>query len=209
MPASRTGPATQPSAGFTLLEILAVLAVLGLLMVTLAEGTRFGLRAWQSQARLTTERSDLDAVDRTLRTLIERMNPGGFEGDELIFTGNSRSLSFRSELPLEAGAMVTRQAEIGVGVDPGHRLQLRYAAHYHHPIGPPPAPANALLLEGVDHIDIAYFRPGAGRLGGYWLPVWTEPVPPSLIRIRIVFTDPGRRRWPDIVAGPKREAWHL
>ena len=37
--------------GFTLLEMLAVLAVLGLLLAGLSQGIRFGLRAWDMQAR--------------------------------------------------------------------------------------------------------------------------------------------------------------
>lgn len=207
MPARASSPA-DPGAGFTLLEILVVMVVLGLLLATLAAGTRFGLRAWQSQARLLADRTDLDAVDRTLRTLVERMNPGGFEGDGLVFRGDHNSVSFRSELPMAAGALASRDAEIGIAVDRAHRLQLRYATQYRHPIGPPPVPGEALLLDGVDHIDIAYFRPGAGPLGGAWLPAWTEPVLPRLIRIRIVFTERARRPWPDIVAGPMREAWH-
>ena len=157
------------------------MAVLGLLLATLAAGTRFGLRAWQAGARLTAGRGDVDAVDRTLRTLIERMNPGGFEGDGLLFKGSRHSISFRSELPMAAGALASRDAEIAIAVDRAHRLQLRYATQYRHPIGPPPVPGEALLLEGVDHIDIAYFRPGAGPLGGAWLPAWTEPVPVVLV----------------------------
>ena len=53
------------AAGFTLLEILVVMAVLGLLLATLAAGTRFGLRAWQAGARLTAGRGDVDAVEPT------------------------------------------------------------------------------------------------------------------------------------------------
>lgn len=196
-------------AGFTLLEILVVLVVLGLLLATLAEGTQFGLRAWQSQARTLAERADLDTVDRTLRTLIERLSPGGQPGEAPSLTGSSRRVSFRTELPMVAGALATREAIVGIAVDPAHRLQLRYLSYYRNPIGPSPSPAEALLLDAVDHIEISYFRPGGGRLGGDWLTAWSEPTPPRLIRIRIVFLDPTRRRWPDIVAAPQRKAWRL
>ena len=63
------GELAQPS-GFTLLEILVALVVLGLLMIGLTEGTRLGLRTIETQARLTDRTAGLDAVDQTLRTLI-------------------------------------------------------------------------------------------------------------------------------------------
>ena len=195
-----------PDAGFTLLEILVVLVVLGLLMATLAQGTRFGLRAWQSQARLVAERGDLDAVDRSLRGMIERMNPGGYRGERPAFAGNARSMTFRTELPMAAGALASREADVTVAVDRAHRLQLLWRSYYRNPIGPQPAVAEALLLEGVDRIEIGYFQSAAGNgEGGVWLPAWSSPMLPKLIRIRIRFDDPKRPVWPDIVAAPRRD----
>ena len=207
-------PRRAADAGFTLLEILVVLVVLGLLLATLAQGTQFGLRAWQSQARMVSERGDLDAVDRSLRTMIERMNPGGYRGERPAFTGTTRVMTFRTELPMAAGALASRDADVTVAVDAAHRLQLRWRMYYRNPIGPPLAPGEALLLEGVDHIEIAYFQPAgaagetapaASGLGGTWLPTWVGPVLPKLIRIRIRFDDPKRPAWPDIVAAPRRD----
>ena len=196
------------------MEILVVLVVLGLLMVTLAQGTQFGLRAWQSQARLTSERGDLDAVDRSLRTLIERINPGGYRGERPAFIGTPRSVTFRTELPMAAGALASREADVTVAVDGAHRLQLFWRSFYRNPIGPLPRPGEALLLEGVDHIDISYFQPDSGApgnsqggnsQGGAWLSTWNGIVLPKLIRIRIVFENAARPRWPDIVAAPRRD----
>jgi len=62
--------------GFTLLELLAALVVLGLLMVAITQGVRFGVQAWQTQARTVDTQGDLLAVDRTLRGMIERADPG-------------------------------------------------------------------------------------------------------------------------------------
>lgn len=200
----RADPA-GPENGFTLIEILVVLIVVGLLMATLAQGTQFGLRAWQSQAKMIAERGDLDAVDRSLRTMIERMSPGSYRNEAPVLAGNTRSVAFRTELPMGAGALASREAEITIAVDAAHRLQLLWRPYYRHPVGPLAPPGQAVLLEGVDHIEIAYFQLGAGPEGGTWLSAWNTSGLPKLIRIRILFDNVRRARWPDIVAAPRRD----
>ena len=63
--------------GFTLLELLVALAVLGLLMAGLVQGLRLGVSVWTTQTKRLAASGHLDLTDRTLRTLIARMDPGG------------------------------------------------------------------------------------------------------------------------------------
>src|SRR5271170_7447617 len=68
-------PASRPQmakgqAGFTLLEMIVALVVLGFLMIGLTEGSRFGFRAWKHQADMIADHDQMDAVDRTLRQLL-------------------------------------------------------------------------------------------------------------------------------------------
>ena len=65
------GPGRQT--GFTLLEMLVVLVVLGLLVVGLAQGVRSGLTMWDAQTRRVSETGELDAVARILRTLLSEL----------------------------------------------------------------------------------------------------------------------------------------
>ena len=53
--------------GFTLLELLVVVAVLGLLIIGLTQGVRAGLTLWDAQSRRTGETAELDAAARVLR----------------------------------------------------------------------------------------------------------------------------------------------
>ena len=122
---------TARQAGFTLLEILVVLVVLGFLMLGLAEGTRFGLRAWDTETAMTTRRADMDAMERVLRTTIAAADPGDVS-EQVPFKGRRHTLSFVGRLPMSAGgAMVTRQADIALSVDGAQRLVLRWSPHPH------------------------------------------------------------------------------
>ena len=64
------------AAGFTLLELVVALAVFGFLLVGLSQTVRFGLTAWRQVARISASKTDLEAVDRTLRTVIENLTRG-------------------------------------------------------------------------------------------------------------------------------------
>jgi general secretion pathway protein J len=182
--------------GFTLLELLVSLAVVGLLLAALGQGTRFGLAAHEAQGRQIEADDDLDAVDRTMRHLIGTMDPGLTADMAPHFVANARSMGFTGGLPEMAG-YPAGQADVVVAVDAGHRLVLRWAPHYPVLLGAPPLPAVTLLLDGVDHIELSYWAAGPH---GVWVDRWAAKVLPELVRLRIVFAANDRRHWPDIIA---------
>ena len=190
----------QREAGFNLLEVLVALTVLGFLMVGLSQGVRFGLLAWERQSRLIDARSELDAVDRLLRRLIEQMDPGTARDPPRI-EGNARGVSFRSDLGPAAGPLGVRDADVQLVVD-GGRLLLRWRPYLHAtPFAAPPPPTETELLRGIAAIEIAYW---AGTPPD-WHGEYSERTLPRLVRLRVRFAGGDRRRWPDIVAAPLRE----
>ncbi len=188
--------------GFTLLEILVALVVLGFLLAGLSQGVRFGLQAWSVQTRRVGQQTDMDAVDRTLRRLLAQADPGE-SGQPPSFAGTAHTLAFNAVLPVAANNAGVREADIGLGVDGRHRLVLRASAHPHAEwLGPPVPPRVVVLLDRVDHIDISYFR-GGDRSPG-WTGVWADQTLPALVRLRIAFPKGDPRHWPDVVAEPMR-----
>ena len=185
-------------AGFTLLETLVALVVLGFLMAGLAQGTRFGFQAWDMQARMIDERSELDGVDRVLRSLVEQMDAGTLSGGPTL-AGSANRLIFTSRLPQISG-LTTRRADVILAVDAARRLSVRWTPHRHAVrLGPPPEIREAELLRGVAKLEISYWRQEGG---GAWLSGWSARELPALIRFRIVFSRGDSRQWPDIVVAP-------
>lgn len=184
--------------GFTLLEVLVALVVLGLLVAGLAGGVRLGLRAWGAQDRAVAAHGELDAVDRALRGLIEQADPGDTTHPAGIKGGPSR-LALTTRLPAAASA---RAVDAVLLTESGGRLVLRWTPRrFGRPLGPPPPAQDAVLLDGVDAVEFAYWAQGGE---GGWQGAWNGQDPPALIRIRLRFTD-AARHWPDIVAAPARE----
>ncbi|WP_158746993.1 prepilin-type N-terminal cleavage/methylation domain-containing protein [Acidisphaera sp. L21] len=192
--------------GFTLLELLVALVVFGFVLAGIAGGVQFGLRAGDMQARRIAADSDLSAADRILRRLIAEMDPGTLtEAPEIA--GRAGSLGFITDLGFAAaGRLGNGEAEVGLGVDEGHRLVLHWTPYRHAiNLGPVPVPGVSVLLEGVDRVQFSYWGHAEGG-SGQWLSAWTEKEIPPLVRIRLTFIPGKGQAWPDIVAATARVA---
>ncbi len=181
------------TAGFTLMEVLVALVVLGLLTTGLAQGLHYGFKVWDSQAADIARRDRLDAVDRTLRQLIGQIDTRN-EETPVPFVGEADHFDFTTLLP-NALSLVSRRADASLLVDGRHRLILRWTPHLHAtPLGQPRRPIETELLTGVERIEFHYWTPSG------WQPAWNDREPPELVRIHLVFAPGDSRRWPDIVA---------
>jgi general secretion pathway protein J len=205
MPGRGTAPARQ--AGFTLLEVLVALVVLGLLVVGLSQGVRTSLDLRQAQARRLSGTAELDAAQRLLRRVLSRVSPalGGERPaagkNALGFRGEADRVEFLGELPTGLGD--SRRAEISLFVH-NRRLVLSWLPHRHEvSLGPPQPATETTLLQAVERLDLAYWAAADARNAGGWQSRWAEASPPALIRLRLVFGDADRRRWPDLIVAAR------
>ncbi len=192
--------------GFTLLEMLVVLVVLGFLMVGLTQGVRAGLTMWGAQTRRVGETADLDAGARVLRRLlsgISLLSAGGSFGASSApkFEPRPDSITFVGDLPTGFGT--TRRADITLELHDG-RLVLRWTPRRHElSTAPPPEPIETELIRRVERLDLAYWgAPAPGEPAG-WQSQWDRRDIPELIRVRLGFAKGDRRRWPDLIAAPQ------
>lgn len=192
--------------GFTLLEMLVVVTVLGFLIIGLTQGVRTGLTLWEAQSRRVGETAELDAAARILRALLSGIAPspsvgptGGAGGLEL--KGSAASLAFVGDLPTGLGT--TQRADITLELSRG-RLVLRWTPHRHElSTADASPPTETELVGNVERLDLAYWGTSSSGQETGWQVQWDGPAIPELIRVRLVFSANDRRRFPDLIAAPQ------
>ena len=195
------GPAACRNAdsGFTLLEILIAVVVLGFVMAGLVQATRFGIGAWSLQTRLVDRATEMERVDRILRLVIEQAAPP-LAADDKPFAGQEHRLEFITRLPAEPPTDPVRRAQVAIGVDSRHRLLLRWQLHPNAvALKPPPPPQEIVLADNIDHFDVSY-RQAVGD-GGKWAKEWDDTPLPALVVMKIVPLN-SHAHWPVIQAAP-------
>ena len=196
-----------PHNGFSLLEMLVVLIVLGFLMLGLNQGVRTGLGFWTVQSRQIGGMAELDTTARVLRMLLTGLpitpaaaiNPGAVPM-ALSFAGAADHLTFVGDLPTGLGT--TRRADITIELR-GGRLVLAWSPHRHELTSTKPASNDTELLRGVARLDLAYWGTTAPDSPAGWLAQWDGPAIPQLVRIRLTFGKGDVRHWPDMIVAPQ------
>jgi general secretion pathway protein J len=173
-----------------------VLAVFGFLLAGLSQTVRFGLLAWRQEARMSDGKTDLEAVDRSLRAIIENLAPAD-EAARAAIDGRSNQLTGRTRLRVPGYGLDSIPVEAGLAVS-GTRLVLRWRPYHHgDPLRPAPPPEETELVNGVARLAISYWQST-----GTWATSWQEPELPLLIRLHLIFAGEHPTRWPDIVVAP-------
>ncbi len=192
-------------AGFTLLEMMVALVVLGLLLVGLAQGVGFGLGTYARQSAVLAQAGRQVAVDRALRRLITQARPGQA-------AGSAHALHLITTLP-DAVAGHDRWIDATIAVDRQHDLVLTWSPHRAGvALRPAATPQVERLARGVRRLDVGYWWPRTV----FGAPVWQTRGPagglPRLIRLRIVGIGPRHRpaqaSWPDLIAAPALATAH-
>ncbi len=181
--------------GFTLIEVIVALVVLGFVLAGLAQAARFGMNAWSLETRLADNASELERVDRVLRQLVEQATPP-VSGDDRPFVGEEHRMTFVTNLPSQPQTDPIRRAQVAIGVDDRHRLVLRWQPQPNAvALGPKPPEQEVVLAEGLQRIDLAYRQNGGD--GGKWSKAWKYSPLPALVQIHFLLVNE-HRHWPDM-----------
>ncbi len=195
--------------GFTLLELLIAMTLLGLLMLGLFGGLRLGARVWEAGDARAADRTRIEAVQRFIRTYLGQARPlaaaDNTGDDRIAFIGRRDGLDFSATLPahLSAGgfAHVTLSFE-SLGEVRG--LVLRHGPVRRRDDGRVELVRSdeaefAMLLGDVEAVEFSYYGAGDADDDAEWTDRWVdEKNLPSLVRIRVRFADSDRRIWPEL-----------
>jgi len=177
--------------GFTLLELLIVITIMGMITVALTGGVRFAGRAWESQERFIAAQGDFDAVENVLRQIIA--SGRGFEGDV-------SSLRFTGTLPRAVARKGLFDIELKTSDD---RRVLSWKPHFKGP-SLPVDPTETELAKNISRLEFAYFFTADQNQGGWQRVAKNKEKWPSLIAIAVQSGD--GRRWPPLTVAPMIES---
>jgi prepilin-type N-terminal cleavage/methylation domain-containing protein len=173
-------------AGFTLLEVLVSLTILGLILVALTNGVRFAGQAWERQERGAGKRGDTDAVQNILRTLIA----GGTQ-----FNGTAGALQFVGEMPqgLARGGLYDIELH-----SEGDGLMLSWKPHFKG--ASKDNSASTEMGRGIEAVSLAYYYGGSKS----WDDMTHEKGPPPDL-IRVIFRAAHLANLPPLLVAPEME----
>jgi general secretion pathway protein J len=195
--------------GFTLLEILVAITLLGLLMVALLGGVRLGVRAWETSGTRLDENSRLGTVQDFLRELLTQARSPEASSETTpqsppAFQGQQDRLSFVTMMPEHLGVgperMILGLTKVGDGSD----LSLEWwpADLGDSPRGVADALHSRVLVAHVAELRFDYFGQVDPKQPPIWSEAWSAPSLPLLVRVQLRFPDHDTRSWPDLIVRP-------
>ncbi len=189
-----------PANGFTLVELLVSLALLGGLAMMLSTGFGGMHRVWERD-NAAAGGETVAAAQSVLRDLIEHAFPWtAFQGSHptVDFVGESAKLGFLSVAPAAARPARLRRYDLAVATDGSLGLDVAAADR-----APTPPTERRPLLTGVRTAELGYFGSAPPDNSPRWRDSWrAQPQLPLLIRLRLRFADDDARSWPELIVRP-------
>ncbi|KRE94890.1 general secretion pathway protein GspJ [Frateuria sp. Soil773] len=192
------------SAGFSLMEVLAALALLALLLVGVYSGVRTATHSVRSGSaaveRLDQIRSAQQFLRRELAQAMAQPIARGDNGDAIYFKGEAHEMQYVAPLPGYLGKLGPQLQTLRL-VDNGHggqRLELSFAAL---PAGDQPAKPGKpeVLLDDVRQGSFGYRGLDAQGQPMDWQAGWSDGRRlPALVRIDLQLANTDR--WPRLEA---------
>lgn len=196
------------ASGFTLLEVLIAMTLLGVMMVLIFGTLRVSVRSWESGEKQAAQVSQLLVLHNFLRSHLTRMKPweDDFSGEETVFSfqGTEQTIQFVSTLPLHnrgAGGWHKFSLQLTKNRD---KLDLIVKLEPFFPSLDQERQAidDVVLIENIEAIRFSYFGSDESDKEDQWLDQWLEKSYfPKMIQVDIRVR--GEKNWPPLVVAPK------
>ena len=198
------------SAGFTLLELLIAMSLLGFILALLYGGMRLGARSWDAGELRTQNSTHLALVQGFLRRELSQVTPFHWKKKvdmNLAFIGEPDSIKLVAPIAVRLGKGGLFLISFELAQDNGvSQLVMRRAIPDADSVDFT-ALENAekiVLADHVEELSLAYFGGKTKDAKPQWLDEWgsldSQQQLPYLIRFRVKFSN--GRVWPDLVVAP-------
>ena len=197
--------------GFTLLELLIAITLLGMILVLLFGGLRLGVRSWDTSQRQVDSLNSVRSVENFLRRELGLAYPYFWKSgpvQRVAFLGERNKLSFVAQLPSRIGG----GGLYAISVELEQLDKVKRIVWHHTPISSQMQDFTTLAqtsemvlvaseLSGVEDIWLTYFGQENESAAPRWMDRWENSTRlPMLIRIQVRFSK--GTEWPDFVVAP-------
>jgi len=197
--------------GFTLLELLIGMTLVGFILTLLFAGLNLGTRSWEAGEQRMVTSSRQAIVVGFIRHALEQTYPLHWrldDEDQLAFAGEVDSLRFVGSVAMHGGAsgnhlIALNLADGEIGRDLVMRWQLPDSRAPGFGLVEEAEPK--VLIKAVKGMTFAYFGAQTDTEEPTWHDQWLhQKAPPDLIRLQLIMEN--GETWPDIVAAPRTRA---
>ena len=189
----------EREAGYTLVELLIVLALMGLISLAIAGGLRFGARTWEKTEQTVGASETARGGHAVLTSLLSRLyprTPDAAQPQAAAFEGGADRMTFLADAAAPFPAEGVARFTLAVRRDRGTSSLLLTQESERGPS----AKVEEVLFDNAARIVFSYAEVGEGVVT--WTDTWTgRERMPALIRVRVAFP-PGAGRWPDLIVRP-------
>ena len=204
-------PERRTQRGFTLLELLISITLLGMILVLLFGGLRLGVRSWDAVQQQVDNLNTVRSVESFLRREMTQIQAHRWKtgtGQRLAFLGERSKVNFVAQLPARIGG----GGLYAISLEIEHSAKGKRLVWRHFPLSPlvqdfaALSEAQEIVLAGaelnaVDDIWLTYFGRANDAATPTWLDRWESDARlPMLIKVQVRFA--GGSEWPDFVVAP-------
>lgn len=194
--------------GFTLLELLIGMTLVGFILTLLFAGLNLGTRSWEAGERRMVTSSRQAVVVDFIRRALEQTYPLRWRvdnEDQLAFAGEAESLRFVGTVAMHDGASGNHLIALDLtDGETGRDLVMRWQLP--DPRAPGFEPLEQaqpkVLVKAIKGMTLSYFGSQDDTEEPTWHDQWLDQkAPPELIRLQLIMEN--GETWPSIVAAPR------
>lgn len=195
--------------GFTLIEVLIAMTLLGVMVVLLFSSLRIAAESWEAGESKTAQVNQKAVVYQFFKRHLTSIRPlpmldnqqeGEVESLQ-AFAGYSQSLRFAGALPASSARKGIQLFKVFLNPDKSSTLMVSLTPYRQTETQPKEEPP-VVLLEGVSELKFSYFGKTEEVAEDLWLDEWVQADRlPRLIKVSILLKD--NSFWPAMVFAPK------